>query len=79
MLSKTAGDFQLILAKVIYSEAHTGDYVTGAQVEALRTEVGKMQNIHAASPEDEKILRTFERQMRELIACSLEMKKPIVF
>ncbi len=68
-----------MLAKVLYSEIHGGDYLTILEVEKIQAEVDRLQSVHLLERVDEECLREFEGNMRELIACSLEIKKPIVF
>jgi hypothetical protein len=58
---------------------HGGDYIEVLEVERMEEEISRLQAIRSDNPDDEKRLRKFEEQMRELVACSLEMKKPIVF
>lgn len=78
-LGKAGDAFPLILGKVIYDGMHGGDYLSVRDVERVRDEVARLQTLHGDSPEEEKYLREFEHQMRELVECSLKMGKPIVF
>ena len=78
-LRKAADDFPLILGEVIYDGTHCGDYMSVDEVKKMREEVIRLQAVHSGNPSDEKYLREFEKQMKELIAFSVEMEKPIVF
>ena len=71
--------FPLILNKVIYNGIHGGDYIQVDEVEKIQCEVINLRTVHSENHDDENLLRRFEVQMSELVACSLEMKKPIVF
>jgi hypothetical protein len=35
--------------------------------------------VHAADIEEETLLRNFEQQLKELVTCAIQMRKPIVF
>jgi len=78
-LERCAPDFPTILGAVLYSGAHAGDYLTPDQVEAVRRELRSLRTIHADGQLEEEFLRHFEQQMRDLVACSLKMRKPICF
>lgn len=78
-LEKNPDDFPQILAKVIYNGIHAGDYIPVDEVKVMQEEVARLSAVHSEDSEDEKILRNFEKQMTELVQCSLQMKKPIVF
>jgi hypothetical protein len=78
-LRKFANDFPMILDKVIGSGIHCGDYIRLDEIESLREEVDHLGAIHSAETRREQVLCYFEEQMNELIACSLQMKKPVAF
>ena len=78
-LGKAFDAFPLILSKVVYNGIHGGDYIGVEDVEKMQDEVERLQTLHGDNPDDEKFLREFENQMRELVVCSMKMGKPIVF
>jgi hypothetical protein len=78
-LREYADTFPMMLGKVVYNGVHCGDYIGLDEIERLREEVLRLESIHSAEPRHERALRYFEEQMHELIACALQMKKPIAF
>lgn len=79
LLSVHAMEFPLILKKVIYNGSHGGDHLTLEQVNDLKEEVAHLSQIHCLDAEEEMALRTFQRQLQELVDVSLLLKKPIAF
>ena len=78
-LSKNSDNFPIVLSKILYNGTHTGEFIPVEMVEGLRTEINQLRDVHLRDPEEEKMLRTFQDQMLELICGSLEMGKPISF
>ncbi len=78
-LNRYSGSFPLILQRVIQNGVHTGDWLSLEQVETLDKEIRALTSVSALDPEFEPWLRHFELQMRELVAASRSVGKPIVF
>ncbi len=79
MLSKFAESFPMLLGKVLYDGAHTGDYIAANEVARLATELEHLLYVKGRTADDENALRDFERQMRELVLASQSVAKPIAF
>lgn len=71
--------FPIMLKNVIYSGTHTGDYLTAEQVRLLKREVDQIALVNLADSDEEKYLRDFEINMRNLVECSIRLNKPIAF
>jgi hypothetical protein len=71
--------FSVTLSRVIYDGTHSGDFVPPAQVLLLAPEVEALATVRCPDPEMEQSMRGFEAQMRELVAATLRMGKPLVF
>jgi hypothetical protein len=71
--------FPIILSKVIYDGSHCGEFLSVEQVWAVEREIQSLSGFHCIDPNEEKMIRSFEAQMRDLIAASLAVGKPIVF
>jgi hypothetical protein len=78
-LSRSAQSFPVMLSKVVYDGTHCGDFLSLKQVHALEHELPSLTEYHSVDPKEEKIIRHFESQMRDLVAASLAVGKPIVF
>ena len=78
-LSRAPEQFPLLLSKVLYNGTHAGDWLDVPTVEALQPELKHLSGLHAQDVDGEWFLRQFEQQMRELVACALNLRKPIVF
>ncbi len=79
LLSDAPDRFPVLLAKVVYEGAHSGDFLCPDDVERLLPEIDCLQGIHRDDQSEEDLIRGFERQMRELTAAALSVRKPIVF
>jgi hypothetical protein len=79
LLSPRAGHLSIITSKVTYSGSHCGDCLCLADVQRLGDEVAVLAELHDADHSNEEFLRQFEQQLRELVECSLRLRKPIVF
>jgi hypothetical protein len=78
-LSRSRGGFPILLNKVVYDGTHCGDHLDLPTVGFLGAEINSMRSLHCEDSEEEELLRTFERQMEELVAASLAVRKPIAF
>ena len=79
ILKSNEDQFPIILGNVLYGGTHAGDYLDMEKVRALENELTSLSQLHSDDPQDEEFLRVFERQMRDLVHCSLEVGKPICF
>jgi hypothetical protein len=69
--------YPILLERVLYSGAHTGDYLAFADVENLRAEINNLSALqHTAN---QSLITTFQRQMQELVAAALSTGNPISF
>ena len=78
-LSRQPQLFPIILGKVIHNGIHAGDILTVQQVESLLPE---LEALATMTPSDERqagCVRSFEQQLKELVAASLRLRKPISF
>lgn len=78
-LERTPDDFPLLLGKVLCDGSHTGDFLPLAELKELFAETIRLSVIHATDLEEESLIRNFEQQLKELITCAIQMRKPIVF
>jgi hypothetical protein len=69
----------IILDKVLYSGSHCGDWLDISTVQDLQQELDALRHIHLQQPQDEDQLRTFARQMQELVEAALAAGNPICF
>ena len=78
-LERESAAFPLLLAKVLYSGTHGGDWMNVQEVELMRHELEPLAHLHSSEPSTEAYLREFEHIMRELTEAALRVQKPIVF
>ena len=78
-LEKNGGMFSVLLAKVLYGGAHSGDYLSLDDVRAARTELERLDNFVCSSEEHQADVEAFRRQMFELTDVALRVAKPISF
>jgi hypothetical protein len=78
-LERSADNFPMLLSLVVYDANHSGDFLLVDQLKALLAETIHLSVLHSDDPEEESLLRNFERQLKELITCAIQMRKPIVF
>lgn len=78
-LEKEGEMFSILLAKVLYSGAHSGDYLSLEDVRAARTELERLDNLVCSSEEQQADVESFRRRMIELAEVSLRVAKPITF
>jgi hypothetical protein len=71
--------FPIILRKVIHNGTHCGDQLTVEQVESLRPEVEALSTVTPSDERQARCVRYFEEQLKELVAASLHVRKPISF
>lgn len=71
--------FPMILSRVIYNGIHGGDMLTVTEVAQMFPEVEALAGVHSRTRDREQFLREFEAQMKELVATSMTVGKPIVF
>lgn len=69
----------IILDKVLYSGSHCCDCLDLSDVQDLQQELDELRHIHLQQPQDEDQLRTFARQMQELVEAALAVGNPICF
>ena len=79
LLRPVADRLPVVTGRIIHNGIHAGDSLSAADVERLGGEMAVLAEIHDPRPENEHFLRLFERQLRELVGCSLRLRKPIVF
>ena len=78
-LERAPNDFPLLLGKVVYDGSHAGDFLAMAELKELLAETIRLSGLRTSDGEEEALLRNFERQLKELITCAIQMRKPIVF
>jgi hypothetical protein len=78
-LSREAGKFPIVLEKVIYSGTHAGDYLSLDDVRQLESELRDMDRFVCSDKANQKYIKWFGRQMRELAKAALSVSKPISF
>ncbi len=71
--------FPMILSRIVYNGIHGGDFIPAIDVPRLVPEVEALAGLHCPAPEDEGFLRTFEKQMWDLVTAALRVSKPIAF
>ncbi|MFC1834099.1 hypothetical protein ACFL2Q_05110 [Thermodesulfobacteriota bacterium] len=69
----------MLLKKVIYSGMHAGDFLSVAEMKTLQPEIERLSSAETDNEEEAHFIRDFERKMRELTKCVLQVKKPLVF
>jgi hypothetical protein len=79
LLEPRADRVPVLWSKVIYSGTHCGDQLDRTDVDRLVGEIDVLAQVHDPGPENEKFLRAFEQQLRELTHCAMVLNKPIVF
>ncbi len=78
-LSGHAASFPIILGKVVYSGTHAGDFLSVDQVESLRPELDALTEVRPGNERQAQCVCDFEEQLKELVAASLQVRKPISF
>ena len=78
-LSEHASSFPIILGKVVYSGIHAGDFLSLDQVESLRPELDALTRVRPSDDRQARCVRDFEEQLKDLVAVSLRVRKPISF
>jgi hypothetical protein len=71
--------FSTLLAKVVYTGTHSGDFLSLSDIEDVASEMLEVHALHCADASDEAILREFEACMIELVEAARTVGKPIVF
>ncbi len=79
ILSKTPERFPVLLAKVLYDGTHGGDYLGLQDVNAVAAEVAALRAVSDTQRHNEALIRSFERQMSELVEAAQRLAKPIAF
>jgi hypothetical protein len=78
-LQSKAVSFPMLLSNVAYSGIHSGDFISIRDLVEMRSEIDALASLHCENAEAEALLRTFERQMCELIETARAIDKPISF
>jgi hypothetical protein len=78
-LGKEGEMFSILLAKVLYSGAHTGDYLSLEDVSAALSELERLDKFVCSGEEHQADVDSFRRQMIELAEAALRVAKPISF
>ena len=78
-LERTSEDFPVLIGKVLYDANHSGDYLSIVELKDLLAETIHLSVLRSDDAEEENLLRNFEQQLKELITCAIQMRKPIVF
>ncbi len=78
-LGHQAKAFPALLSKVLYSGTHCGDWLTAEEVRTVQMELGQLKKHCCESARAQELVDAFRQQMEELVACSLQVGKPIVF
>jgi hypothetical protein len=78
-LGKEGEMFSVLLAKVLYSGAHTGDYLSLENVRAARSELERLDKFVCSDEGHQADVDSFRRQMIELAEAALRVAKPISF
>lgn len=69
----------LILDRVVCDGIHGGDFLTVEQVRQLGPELRQLDGFRCENEADQPNVDRFLEQMRELVAASLSVNKPIAF
>jgi hypothetical protein len=69
----------IILGRIVYNGIHTGDLLTVEEVVVLRPELDVLAGIQPADERQRRCVRYFENQLKDLVAASLRLRKPISF
>ena len=78
-LGKDGGIFSVLLAKVLYSGAHSGDYLSLEDVRVARSELEHLDDFVCSSEAHQPDVESFRQQMIELTDVALRVAKPISF
>jgi hypothetical protein len=77
--AKVAGKCLVLLGRVVSDGVHGGDFLTVEQVRDLEGELRELDGFQCESEADQPYVDRFLDQMRELVAASLSVSKPIAF
>ena len=78
-LSGHADSFPIILGRIVYNGIHAGDLLSVEQVELLRPELAALARVRPSDEQQARCIRDFQEQLKELVAASLQLRKPISF
>ncbi len=78
-LSGNATSFPILLGKVVHDGTHAGDFLSVGQVDSLCPELDALTRVRPTDERQAKCVRDFEAQLKELVAVSLRLRKPISF
>ncbi len=78
-LGRAAAVCPLILGRVVCDGVHGGDFLTVDQARELGRELDALEGFRCREGADQPDVDRFLRQMRELVAASLSVNKPIAF
>ena len=78
-LGRVAEKCPLVLGLVVYDGVHGGDFLTVEQVRDVAEELHALAGFRCEKEADQYSLDCFLEQMRELVAASLSVNKPIAF
>lgn len=76
-LEVAVNSYPILLERVLYSGAHTGDHLASAEVEKLHAEINNLSTLRQAG--NQSLIATFRCRMQELVAAALSIGKPISF
>lgn len=79
VLAESPERFHVLLAKVVYSGTHAGDWLAHTDLEPLASELRSLSTVHVRDDVHEAIVREFDRQMSELVDAAIRLQKPIAF
>jgi hypothetical protein len=79
LLKPYADQLPIVTTKIIFSGSHAGDALSLSDVAALPLELSALEQIHLPKSRDEELVRFLGQQLRELVAASKQVGKPIVF
>lgn len=78
-LQRVAGRFPMLVAKVVYSGAHGGDFLRVEEIPALQKELELLHEFRCSTRKADKFMSEFRAQMSELATTALSSAKPIAF
>jgi hypothetical protein len=79
LLSKCRKAFPILTEEVLYSGTHCGDWIEYKSMPDLLKEVELISDCRPRNSRDKKMLQEFAVQMKDLIECSMKLRKPIAF
>jgi hypothetical protein len=71
--------FPIVLAKILYSGTHAGDYLSLEGVRNLQNELEHLASFVCSREKNQESVDWFRQQMKELAEAALHVSKPISF